>query len=117
MSVKDPFEILADEITLIRRQIDQLQRTSLDKDDAQHLNAVVAEDLPDREDGLGQLVVAQRCPGLDHPQHQVRGTETHQLGGLGHVRIADDHVESAVLGGVRMGFVPGVDDGPGPGGG
>ena len=30
--VKDPFEILADEITLIRRQVDHLQRTSLDKE-------------------------------------------------------------------------------------
>lgn len=45
MSVKDPFEILADEITLIRRQIDQLQRTSLDQKDAEHLNAVVANGL------------------------------------------------------------------------
>ncbi len=45
MSVKDPFEILADEITLIRRQIDQLQRTSLDRKDAEKLNAVVAQGL------------------------------------------------------------------------
>lgn len=36
--VKDPFEILADEITLIRRQIDQLQRTSLNRDEAEALN-------------------------------------------------------------------------------
>ena len=43
--VKDPFEILADEITLIRRQIDQLQRTSLDRKKAEHLNAVVASGL------------------------------------------------------------------------
>ncbi len=45
MSVKDPFEILADEITLIRRQIDQLQRTSLDRKEAEKLNAVVAQGL------------------------------------------------------------------------
>ena len=43
--VKDPFEILADEITLIRRQIDQLQRTSLDRDEAEHLNATIAQSL------------------------------------------------------------------------
>ena len=52
MSVKDPFEILADEITLIRRQIDQLQRTSLDRKEAEKLNAVVAQGL-DRMAKLG----------------------------------------------------------------
>ena len=41
--VKDPFEILADEITLIRRQVDHLQRTSLDKDEAEAFNVRVAE--------------------------------------------------------------------------
>ena len=29
---KDPFQILADELTLIRKDMDQLQRTSLNKD-------------------------------------------------------------------------------------
>ena len=41
--VKDPFEILADEITLIRRQMDHLQRTSLDKDEAEEFNAAIIE--------------------------------------------------------------------------
>lgn len=41
-SIKDPFEILANEITLIRRQIDQLQRTSLNKDEAEALNELIA---------------------------------------------------------------------------
>ncbi|WP_299847918.1 hypothetical protein [uncultured Paracoccus sp.] len=41
--VKDPFEILADEITLIRRQMDHLQRTSLDKDEAEAFNATIAK--------------------------------------------------------------------------
>lgn len=55
MSVKDPFEILADEITLIRRQIDQLQRTSLDRKEAEKLNAVVAQGL-DRMAKVGPAV-------------------------------------------------------------
>ena len=42
MSVKDPFEILADELTLIRKDMDKLQRTSLDKDEAKTLHKVVA---------------------------------------------------------------------------
>lgn len=41
--VKDSFEILADEITLIRRQVDQLQRTSLNKDEAEAFNATIAK--------------------------------------------------------------------------
>ena len=49
--VKDPFEILADEITLIRRQIDQLQRTSLDKTEAKALNAKVVQGL----DGMAKV--------------------------------------------------------------
>jgi len=44
---KDPFQILADEITLIRSEIEKLQRTSLDKDEAKalhdHVAASVAE--------------------------------------------------------------------------
>ena len=42
--VKDPFEILADEITLIRRQVDHLQRTSLNKDEAEAFNATMGSD-------------------------------------------------------------------------
>ena len=39
---KDPFQILADELTLIRGEITNLQRTSLDKDEAKKLHAIVA---------------------------------------------------------------------------
>lgn len=42
---KDSFEILADEITLIRREIEQLQRSSLNKDEAKALNHEVAKSL------------------------------------------------------------------------
>ena len=38
---KDPFQILADELTLIRKDMDRLQRTSLDKDEAKKLNQIV----------------------------------------------------------------------------
>lgn len=40
---KDPFQILADELTLIRKDMDKLQRTSLDKDEAQALHQIVAQ--------------------------------------------------------------------------
>ncbi|MDO5758915.1 MAG: hypothetical protein Q4P24_15845 [Rhodobacterales bacterium] len=44
---KDPFQILADELTLIRKDMDQLQRTSLDKDEAKTLHEIVAEAVED----------------------------------------------------------------------
>ena len=75
MSVKDPFEILADEITLIRRQIDQLQRTSLDRKEAEKLNAVVAQGL-DRMAKVGPAVQQRieqslATAALDLRQHTV----------------------------------------------
>lgn len=44
---KDPFQILADEITLIRSEIERLQRTSLDKDEAKALHQIVAKSVAD----------------------------------------------------------------------
>lgn len=75
MSVKDPFEILADEITLIRRQIDQLQRTSLDRKEAEKLNAVVAQGL-DRMAKVGpalqqRIEQSLATAALDLRQHTV----------------------------------------------
>ena len=40
-SVKDPFQILADELTLIRKDMDRLERTSLDRDEAAALNEMI----------------------------------------------------------------------------
>ena len=73
--VKDPFEILADELTLIRRQIDQLQRTSLDRKEAEKLNAVVAQGL-DRMAKVGPAVQNRieqslATAALDLRQHTV----------------------------------------------
>ena len=44
---KDPFQILADEITLIRSEIEKLQRTSRDKDEAKALHDIVATGVAD----------------------------------------------------------------------
>jgi hypothetical protein len=38
---KDPFDILAEELILIRRQVDHLQRTSLNKTEAEDFNATI----------------------------------------------------------------------------
>lgn len=47
MSGKDPFQILADEITLIRGDVERLQRTSLNKDEAKALHEIVATGVAD----------------------------------------------------------------------
>lgn len=49
---KDPFQILADEITLIRSEIEKLQRTSLNKDEAKALHQVVAKGVADLDQAL-----------------------------------------------------------------
>jgi len=43
MSTKDPFTIFADELTLLRNDLKQLQRSSLNKDEARILNSGVAQ--------------------------------------------------------------------------
>ncbi len=55
MSGKDPFQILADEITLIRTEIERLQRTSLNKDEAKALHKIVTEKADDMLE-MGPLV-------------------------------------------------------------
>ena len=47
MSAKDPFQILADELTLLRHDMDKLQRTSLSRDEAEALNQIVAKAVAD----------------------------------------------------------------------
>ena len=54
---KDPFQILADELTLIRKDMDQLQRTSLDKDEAKKLNQIVTAAV------LKMAKAAENAPG------------------------------------------------------
>ena len=51
----DPFLVLVDDIGALRRQIENLQRTSLDRDEAKHLNATIAQSL----DNMGSA--AGRC--------------------------------------------------------
>lgn len=61
---KDTFQILADEITLIRKDIERLQRTSLNKDEAKNLNEVLVKSL-DRMSGTGDYVLEESAKILD----------------------------------------------------
>ena len=66
MSVKDPFQQLVDEITLIRQDMERLKRTSLDKEDAESLHEMLAEGV-DRMRKVGpevQKAVEMRLLGV-----------------------------------------------------
>lgn len=47
---KDPFQILADEVTLARQEIQKLQRTSLDREEAEDLNQIIIKSQADMLD-------------------------------------------------------------------
>ena len=75
MSVKDPFQALVDEITLVRNDVERLQRTSLDRKEAEKLNAVVAQGL-DRMAKVGPALQTRieqslATAALDLRQHTV----------------------------------------------
>ena len=75
MSLKDPSQALVDEITLIRNEVEHLQRTSLDRKEAEKLNAVVAQGL-DRMAKVGPAVQQRieqslATAALDLRQHTV----------------------------------------------
>ena len=93
-----------------------LQRAGLAAVDQPHLAAAgdVVGDLADRADGVLHREVAHHHALLDHPQDQVAGRDLQQRGRLAHVGVADDDVQPAVLLGVGVRLVAGVDDRPAP---
>src|SRR3954451_19856366 len=51
-------------------------------------------------------------PRLDHREDERGGADLEVRGYLGEVGVADDDVQAAVLGRIRVRLVPGVDDRP-----
>lgn len=73
---KDPFQQLVDEITLIRGEVTNLQRTSLDKDEAKKLNQIVTAAV------LKMAKAAEDAPGeiqgaLEADRDQMARSATH----------------------------------------
>ena len=75
----------------------------------------VVADLADRADRVLHREVAHHHALLDHPQHQVAAGHLEHRGRLAHVGVADDDVQAAVLLGVGVRLVAGVDDRPATG--
>ena len=84
---KDPFQILADEITLIRGEVERLQRTSLDKDEAKALHKIVAKSVVD---------IQKTVPGI---QQGVENQLREAMHTVGHraTSAAHDAAERAVV--------------------
>jgi hypothetical protein len=70
----------------------------------------VVADPVDRSDGLGQPQLVEPDALLDHVEDQCGGADLEQRRVLRQVRVADDHVQAAVLVGVGVRLVAGVDD-------
>ena len=88
----DPFLVLVDDIGALRRQIENLQRTSLDRDEAEHLNATIAQSL----DNMAQTGkrLEQRLEG----QLQLATAKTHRdaieaAQGAARAAIRESHAE------------------------
>ena len=89
---KDPFQILADEITLIRSEIEKLQRTSLDKDEAKALHDIVAKSVNDLQKATPALerAIDQRLK-IAVADMEEKATRAAQSAAKGAIR--DTHTE------------------------
>lgn len=90
---KDPFQILADEITLIRHDMRRLQRTSLDKDEAEHLNSVVADSL-DRMAHLGSRLEKSIDARLQLATEQTRQATVRAAQSAAEAAVEKSHAKS-----------------------
>ena len=74
MSIKDPVQKIVDEITLIRGEVRQLQRSSLDRDEAEALNGHVVQALAQMK-----AVAAEMSAAASAAPQAVRTAVRHDL--------------------------------------
>lgn len=93
MSGKDPFQILADELTLIRHDVEKLQRTSLGKDEAKALNKQLTDGVTQMA-GTGPKVQAAIEQRLEQVAEKVRLETTRAAESAAREAIRGAHAES-----------------------
>ena len=103
--------VLAGPVQVFHLELDPGHPPAVPQDDQMAAGRVV-RDGPQLGDRRLQREVGVQELVLDHRQHQRRGAELEVGADLAHVRVADDHVQPAVLLRVGVRLVPGVDDGP-----
>ncbi|MFN5998004.1 MAG: hypothetical protein ACK47C_04780 [Paracoccaceae bacterium] len=91
--MKDPFEILADESTLIWRQMDQLRRTCLNREEAEALNARVVQAVADMQK-TGTTVQRVLQHDLAKAALDVRAHSLEAAKGAAREAIEASHAES-----------------------
>ncbi|MFN7025840.1 MAG: hypothetical protein ACK4QP_15280 [Pseudorhizobium sp.] len=91
--VKDSFAILADEITLIRHEIAQLRRTSLNKDEAEALNQQLVQGVASMAQ-TGQAVYEAISERMDLRLEKLRLEATIAATEAASGAIEKSHVES-----------------------
>lgn len=93
MSAKDPFQILADELTLIRHDVEKLQRTSLGKDEAKALNKQLTDGVTQMA-GTGPKVQAAIEQRLEQVAEKVSLEATRAAESAAREAIRASHGES-----------------------
>lgn len=90
---KDTFEMLVDEITLIRHEIKTLQRTSLDKDEAETLHSILVKSV-ERMATVGSSVQKQIEASLASAITDVRSHAVEAAGSAAREAILKSHTEN-----------------------
>lgn len=93
LPVKDPFQILADELTLIRHDVEKLQRTSLGKDEAKALNKQLTDGVAQMA-SAGPRVQAAIEQRLERVAKDVRVEAARAAESAARAAIRDSHAES-----------------------
>ena len=79
MSATDPFQILADELTLLRHDMDELRRPSPSKDEDEALNQIVAKAVADMRQATRKAPQAIRS-GLKIDRDELASATTDAAG-------------------------------------
>ncbi len=93
MSVKDPVESLVDELTLLRREVADLRRFSLDRSEAEALHGMVAEGI-ERMAKVGPAVQQRIEQSLAKAAIDVRRDAAHAATEGAKIAIREAHYES-----------------------
>ncbi len=103
--------VLAGELHVFHLDLDGGELPAVSQLDQMAAGRVV-RDRAQLGDGTVDAQVGGQEPVLDHRQHQRRRAQLEVGGQLAHIGVAEDHVQPAVLFGIRVRLVTGIDDRP-----
>jgi len=96
MSAKDPFTIFADELTLLRNDLKQLQRSSLNIDEAKTLNTLIAKSLKSFNTTAATFDdIVNRRLSLAQRHITAETTEAARIAAVGAIQSSHDEIMGA----------------------